>query len=122
MSHKKIALDFITQIIAGNISEAYEKYTSSNFTHHNAYTKAGKENLAEAMLKNEVEFPGKILKVYHVIEEENIVALHSHIKTNEGAAGIAVVHICRFEIEKIAELWDIGMMLPKEAINADGAF
>lgn len=122
MSHKKSALDFITKIIEGNITEAYDKHTANNFIHHNAYTQAGKENLAKAMMQNELEYPGKLLQVCNVLEEENKVAIHSHIKTGERDTGIVVVHIFRFENEKIAELWDIGMMLPEQEINADGAF
>ena len=37
-------------------------------------------------------------------------------------AGIAVVHIFRFERGRIAELWDIGQPVPKESPNANGMF
>jgi predicted SnoaL-like aldol condensation-catalyzing enzyme len=52
------------------------------------------------------------------------VAVHSRVRQNPGDRGAALVHISRFEGERIAELWDIGIgqPVPAESVNANGMF
>jgi predicted SnoaL-like aldol condensation-catalyzing enzyme len=35
---------------------------------------------------------------------------------------MAVMHIMRFENDKIAELWDFGQPVPKDMVNENGMF
>jgi len=50
------------------------------------------------------------------------VAVHSHVVPHPGQAGIAVIHLFRFENGKIAELWDVGQAVEPGSPNSDGAF
>ena len=36
--------------------------------------------------------------------------------------GAALVHLFRFEGDRIAELWDIGQAVPEQSVNANGMF
>ncbi len=49
-----------------------------------------------AMEENAIKNPHKVFEVKRVIEEGDIVAVHSHIKQNQDDLGGAVVHIFRF--------------------------
>jgi len=48
--------------------------------------------------------------------------VHSRVQHAPETAAIAVVHIFRFESDQIAELWDVGMEVPKDSPNESGAF
>ncbi len=120
MNIKDIAVDFLQLVTAGKIDEAYKKYIDMKGKHHNIYFPAGFANLKEAMKKNQKQFPNKVFKIKKVIAEDNIVITHSSISLGE--MQLAVVHILRFEENKIVEMWDIGQEIPKEIPNKDGAF
>jgi predicted SnoaL-like aldol condensation-catalyzing enzyme len=51
-----------------------------------------------------------------------MVAVHSHIVLRPGEAGVAAVHIFRFEGDQIVEIWDCGEPLPADSTNPDGMF
>lgn len=50
------------------------------------------------------------------------VAVHSRVRMNRDHPGVAVVHIFRFEDDRIAELWDIGQPAPESSPNSPGMF
>ena len=64
MSHKTIAQEFLTMIIDGEITEAFEKHVAvDGFTHHNHYTPAGREELIRGMQGNHDNFPDKVFTI-----------------------------------------------------------
>lgn len=74
------------------------------------------------MIENHVQFPDKELKVKHVLGDEDLVAVHSHLLLRPSGPGIAVVHMFRFSGDKIVEMWDCGQPIPDDSPNKDGAF
>jgi predicted SnoaL-like aldol condensation-catalyzing enzyme len=74
------------------------------------------------MEENAVKNPNKLLEVKHVLEDGNLVAVHSHIRQSPEDLGGAVVHIFRFQDDRIAELWDLGQPIPKDSLNENGMF
>jgi predicted SnoaL-like aldol condensation-catalyzing enzyme len=74
----------------------------------------------DAMDENVKENPGKRLEVLRAIEEGDLVAVHSFVKHKPDDPGAIVVHIFRFDGDRIVELWDVGQSVPAEAVNADG--
>ncbi|MCC6643621.1 ester cyclase [Candidatus Peregrinibacteria bacterium] len=122
MTNSEIAQDFLKMILEAKIDQAYSKYISSDFIHHNAYTPAGATALKEGMAQSESQFPNKIFQIHHLVSEGNLVMVHSLIKFNQDHPGIAVVHIFRIENGKIVELWDIGQQIPTDGINQNGMF
>ncbi len=116
-SNKESALSFLRLVTGGQIDEAYEKYVSPNFSHHNPYFKGDAKSLKDGMKENEAKFSNKNLEVKHILEEGNLVAVHSHVQLVSEEMEFATVHIYRFENDKIVDMWDIAQQIPKDAVN-----
>ena len=121
-SNKEQAVSFLKLVSSGLVEEAYSKYVSPEFRHHNPYFPGNIEALKEGMEDSAVKRPDKILQVHQAIEENNLVMVHSHIKQSPEDIGSAVVHIFRFEKEQIVELWDVGQAVPEDSQNENGMF
>jgi predicted SnoaL-like aldol condensation-catalyzing enzyme len=123
MGCKEIATNFLALVIAGQVKKAYDDHVDgSHFQHHNPYFEGNVASLRDGMEQNEKVQPGKKLVVYHVIEDDDLVAVHSHLIVKKGELEMAVVHIFRFQDNKIVELWDIAQQVPKEMTNQFGMF
>lgn len=123
LSQKQIAVRFLELAAAGEVDEAYSNYTALNFKHHNPYYAGDATSLKEGMRESAAETPNKFFEVQHVIEDGDLVAVHSKIEIQmNGLTTLAVVHICRFENGKIAEFWDIGQIQPDPLVNENGMF
>ena len=123
LSQKQIAVRFLELAAAGKVDEAYSNYTASNFKHHNPYYAGDATSLKEGMRESAAETPNKVFDVQHVIEDGDLVAVHSKLEMQmNGLTTLAVVHICRFENGKIAEFWDIGQVQPDPLVNENGMF
>lgn len=66
--------------------------------------------------------PGRESEVKRVLADDDLVAVHSHVRHRPGDLGASVVHIFRFEGSRIAELWDVGQPVPADNLNEDGMF
>jgi predicted SnoaL-like aldol condensation-catalyzing enzyme len=115
------AVEFLELASAGRVDDAYQ-LTAPGGKHHNQYLEAGWEALKAAMKAAGERTPDQQLDVKHVVESGDLVAVHSHVVPHPGQAGIAVVHLFRFENGKIAELWDIGQAVEPGSPNSDGTF
>ncbi|MDP3986870.1 MAG: nuclear transport factor 2 family protein [Nanoarchaeota archaeon] len=122
MDKKEIAVEFLKMAARGEVDEAYEKYVSPDFHHHNPYFKSDRETLRLAMKEAAVQNPNKIYEVRRTIEEGNLVAVHGRLVLESGNKEMAVVHILRFEGNKIVEEWEAGNEIPADSQNEDGAF
>lgn len=120
--NKDAAVSFLKRASSGNIRDAYSKFVGPGFKHHNPFFEGSAESLMNGMEENARQNPNKILEVKHAIAEGALVAVHSHVRQNPDDPGGAVVHIFRFEDDRIVELWDIGQPLPKESPNQHGMF
>ena len=121
-THREAAVQFLRLVTAGRIDEAYQKYVDMGGKHHNCYFPAGLPALKKAMIDNHKQFPVKNYTLKNVICEGNMVAVHAHLSLKENDNGMVVVHICRFEGDKIVEFWDCGQAIPPDMPNTDGAF
>lgn len=123
MSFKKeTAKTFLILCSKGNSREAFQKYVGENFKHHNAYFKGDADSLMIAMEESAKANPDVIFKTHLIVEEENFVVTYSKFQHNPEDTGFAVVHIFRFENNKIVELWDLGQQIPSDIINENGMF
>jgi predicted SnoaL-like aldol condensation-catalyzing enzyme len=118
--NRQTAVEFLRLAATGRVREAYEKFVGEGFRHHNPHFASGAPALQRAMEEAHRKTPNKGLDVQHVIEEGDLVAVHSRVRRDPQDA--AVVHIFRFEDEQIVELWDVGMEVPDDLINIDGMF
>ena len=121
-NRKQSAISFLKLAASGRLDEAYGDNISPNFRHHNPYFKGDAESLKAGMAEAAAKFPDTTLEVQHVLEEGELVAVHSRVRHSSDTPEIAVVHLFRFEGSRVAELWDIGIEAPKDSPNENGMF
>jgi predicted SnoaL-like aldol condensation-catalyzing enzyme len=121
-SNKQTALDFLSMVVGNQVDAAFEKHVDMSGKHHNIHTPAGFPALCQGMKDSDVQFPNKQFKTFFALEEGDKVAVYSSVILKPKELEVAVTHIFRFADGKIVEMWDVGMILPTEVINADGAF
>jgi predicted SnoaL-like aldol condensation-catalyzing enzyme len=119
---RDMATMFLRLAASGKLEEAYGKYISTNFRHHNPHFAGDAESLKAGMADAHKKFPNTTLEVQHVLEADDLVAVHSRVRHSSDTPEISVVHIFRFEGDRIAELWDVGMEAPKDSPNQNGMF
>ena len=107
---------------SGAIGEAYDKFISPGFTHHNQYFKGDRQSLITAMEAAREKAPNKALEIKKAYEDGDTVITVSHVKQKPDDTGVAVVHIFRFEGSQVAELWDFGQPIVKDSPNENGVF
>jgi predicted SnoaL-like aldol condensation-catalyzing enzyme len=121
-SKKDHAITFLTLAASGKLDEAYDNYIAPNFRHHNAYFAGDAESLKAGMAEAHKQFPNTTLEVQRAWEDADLVAIHSRVSHGADQPDISVVHMFRFEGDRIAELWDVGMQAPKDSPNQNGLF
>ena len=121
-SHKDAAVNFLGLVALGKVREAYEKHVGAGFRHHNPYFHGDAASLMEGMQQNAAKNPNKLLEIKSAIQEGDRVAVFSRVRQNPQDRGGAVVHIFRFDKDRIVELWDVGQAVPEESVNENGMF
>lgn len=121
-NRKQIATEFLQLVATGQVREAYRRHVATGFRHHNAWFAGDADSLMQAMEENATRNPDKRLTIHRVLEDGDLVAVHSHVRQNPQDRGGAVVHIFRFEGERIVEMWDIGQAVPEHSPNENGMF
>ncbi|MBI2340079.1 MAG: nuclear transport factor 2 family protein [Deltaproteobacteria bacterium] len=121
MNKKDIATTFFKLASSGKVREAYEKYVHPNFTHHNAYYKGDRETLLVGMEENAKQFPDKKYETLRVLEDGDLVAVHGKVTLAPDKI-FSVIHIFRFEGDKIVEEWEASQELLKGSANKNGIF
>ena len=121
-TRKELALAFLHHIIAGRIQEAYADHVAADFVHHNPYFPSDAASLLKGMADSQENFPNKLFDIQHALEDRDLVAVHSRLRFNEHDRGMAVVHLFRFDGQRIAEFWDVGQAEPEDMANELGMF
>lgn len=121
-SHKEAATSFLQLVAAGKVGEAYQCYIDPTFRHHNPFFQGDADSLRIGMEENAAKNPDKVLEVKHVLEDGDLVAVHSRVRQNPDDRGAAVVHIFRFQGDRVVELWDMGQLVPENSPNENGMF
>jgi predicted SnoaL-like aldol condensation-catalyzing enzyme len=119
---KESAISFLELAASGNVRAAFANYTSPTFRHHNPYFAGDAESLKKGMADAAAKFAGTTLEVQRILEEVELVAVHSRVQHGANEPQISVVHIFRFEGDRIAELWDVGQAAPADTPNEFGMF
>jgi len=121
-TRKDAVVDFLRAAATGHAREAFARHAAPAFRHHNPFFRGDAKSLWEAMDENAAKFPDKALEVRHLLADGDYVVAHSSVHMHPGGAGHAVVHLFRFEGDKVAELWDVGQQIPAGSPNENGAF
>ena len=121
--HKEAAQAFLKMAGSGNVQGAYDQYVASSFIHHNQYFRGDRQSLMTAMQEASRTTPNKSIEIKHVYEDGDTVITQSLVTRQEAdAPKIAVVHIFRFEQDRVAELWDVGQPISADSPNENGIF
>jgi len=121
-SRKEAAEEFLRLVAKGEAKQAFEKFVSPAFKHHNAAFEGDADSLMAAMAENHAKHPHKLLKIQRSLQDGDLVAVHSRVELSPGHNGMAVVHILRFKGDRIEELWDVGQDVPQKSPNRHGMF
>src|SRR6266404_3364465 len=89
---KETALAFLKLAASGKVSEAFDKYISRSFRHHNPHFRGDAKALKAGMMEAHQKYPNTTIEVQHLFEEGNLVAVHSRVIHSADAQEIAVVH------------------------------
>jgi len=122
MTTKEIAQTFLKLTAKGDSRIAFQLYVADNFKHHNAFFKGDRNTLMVAMEENAVKNPNKVFEIQRALQDGDLVAVHSRVQLEKGEIEIAVIHIFKFDQDKIIELWDFGQVVPPEIVNENGMF
>ena len=121
--HKEAAKSFLQMAGTGKVQDAYDRYVAPSFIHHNQHFKGDRQSLLTAMQDASTATPNKSIEIKRVHEDGDTVITHSLVSRHDPQApDIAVVHIFRFEGDRIAELWDVGQPISRDSPNENGVF
>ena len=121
--HKEAAKSFLEMAGSGEVQEAYDRYVAPSFIHHNQYFKGDRQSLLTAMQEASQTTPNKSIEVKQIYEDGDTVITHSLVtRQDPKAPTIAVVHIFRFDQDRVAELWDLGQPISRDSPNVNGVF
>ena len=121
-TRKDAATRFLQLAATGRAKEAFQTYAGAAFRHHNPHFAATADALSAAMDDNARQNPEKRLDVLRAIEDGDLVAVHSRVQHAPSDRGFAVVHIFRFDGDRVVELWDLAQEVPAESPNREGMF
>lgn len=116
-SNKNAAVTFLKLASDSEVREAYSRFISTGFKHHNPFFEGSAATLSAAMAENARQNPHKVFEVKRAIAESDFVVVHSHVRQTPADPGPAVVHIFRFENERIVELWNVGQPISHVSPN-----
>ena len=120
MTKKETAELFLKLAGMGQVQEAFDKFISDDFLHHNQYFQGSRQALQKAMEEAHIKSPNKSIEIKHSYNDNDTVITYSLVIKQEGE--IAVIHIFRFNADKIIELWDLGQLIEKDSPNENGLF
>ena len=120
MTKKEIGMEFLKLASAGKVKEAYDNYVHSDFRHHLIFIKGDRASFAKAMEENARQFPHKTYETIHALEDGDFVAVHGKVKLDQKVYG--VMHIFRFNGDKIIESWEASQEELKDSPNKYGLF
>lgn len=121
-TRKAIATEFITACAHGHSKEAFSKYSHPDFAHHNPYLPSDAHTLMISMHEEGLENPHMQFRIVHILQEGDMVAIHSRMAKSPESQEHALVHFFRFSDDKIIEMWDITQALPDIMVNEKGMF
>lgn len=121
MTKKEIAESFLKLASSGQVSEAFAWHVHSQFRHHHAYFKGDRESLQRGMERNAKQFPEKTFHTLRAVEEGDLVVVHGRIVFSPESQW-SVIHIFRFEGDKIIEEWEASQEAFQDSPNENGIF
>jgi predicted SnoaL-like aldol condensation-catalyzing enzyme len=104
------------------VDQAFDKYFEPNYIQHDPMAATGAKAARAFFKKFYAANPKASAKVYHVLADGNLVAVHYLFKIKPKDRGFAVVDIFRIKDGKLAEHWDVVQPVPAKSANDNGMF
>src|SRR5687767_8021931 len=79
-ANKDAAVSFMGLIAAGRVRDAYAQHVGRGFRHHNPFFTGDAKTLMKGMEENARKHPALRLDVLRVLEDGDLVAVHSHVR------------------------------------------
>ncbi len=117
-SNKENAIAFYKMAYNGNPKKAVELYVGNNYIQHNPAVGDGTKSFIAYFEKMHNEYPDKSIEFVRSVEEDDLVALHTH-QTWPGNDEYITMDFFRFEDDKIVEHWDSIQQIPSESANGN---
>ena len=121
-TRKNAAIEFLQLVASGKVRDGFDRFVGPGFRHHNPYFAGDPDSLKAAMEAAAAENPLTTLEVQRTLQDGDLVAVHSKLRHEPNDRGLATVHICRFEGERIVEMWDLWLAPPENSPNQNGMF
>jgi predicted SnoaL-like aldol condensation-catalyzing enzyme len=120
MTKKEIATTFLKLASADNVREAFDRFIHRDFKHHMIFFKGDRQSFMTAMEENAQQFPDKTYETLRALEDGDLVAVHGRVVLAPKVYGL--IHIFRFEGNKIIESWEASQQELKDTPNENGLF
>ena len=120
MNKKEIAVAFLKRASSGDVREAFDQYVHPDFKHHLIFFKGDRESFLTAMEENVRQFPDKTYETLHALEDGDLVAVHGRVELAAKVYGL--IHVFRFQGDKIIESWEASQEELKDSPNENGLF
>lgn len=120
MNNKERAISFLRLASSNQVNEAFERYIHLDFKHHLIYFKGDRESFKVAMEESSRQFPDKTYDVIHALEDQNFVTVHGKVEFDSKI--YSVIHIFKFEKDKIIESWEASQENIENSPNENGLF
>ncbi|WP_331766738.1 ester cyclase [Embleya sp. NBC_00896] len=102
--------------------EAVAKYVGSTYIQHNPQAPDGSEAFIRFVTEFGTEFPELSMDFMRVLAEDDLVVLHSLMRTSPDDRGTALVDIVRIRDGRIVEHWDVIQPIPETSANDNTMF
>jgi len=119
-SYQTNTIDFLQKVAFGHIDVAFHTYVAQDFIHHNQYFEGSRDALIQAMKEDHQANPNTDFEVKKIYADGDTVITHSLV--TKKTMQIVVVHISKFQNNKIIEMWDLGQEVEKDSPNELGLF
>lgn len=121
MTKKEIAESFLKMASSGQVREAFAWHVHPQFCHHHAYFEGDRDSLLRGMEENARQFPEKTYHTLRAVEEGDLVVIHGRVVLSPDSQW-SVIHIFRFDGDKIVEEWEASQEAFQDSPNANGIF
>jgi predicted SnoaL-like aldol condensation-catalyzing enzyme len=126
--NKTVVAELFKLMGSGKFKEGL-RFFAPDCVQHNPYVGGSMDDLTDSMaaaMKEMVpKFPDAEFRVEHILEGEDMVAVHTNLlnsRSKPGEGGLRQIHLFRFRGGKIAEYWDVTQQVFPDMPNAAGAF
>lgn len=116
---KTRAIEFYRMAYEGSPQQAADTYIGKEYIQHNPDVEDGLEGFIRYFDRMHIDFPKKCIRFLRAVQEDNLVALHTH-QTWPGKEEYITMDFFRFDQDgKIVEHWDSIQLIPKESKNGN---